>query len=185
MSEIDRLLRNYERHVRIPWEPGLAGAEKVWFAVYDPAQERRLRFRLQEFETATRQAGYGWSALDLTHCFGHWLAGLRYRESYFAQPERLASLYGDFLDALAAKVIAALQAADERTVVALTGVAALFGVTRVSALIERLEQHIRGYLLVFFPGQREGNSYRLLDARDGWNYRAVAITADEELDARW
>jgi len=35
---------------------------------------------------------------------------------------------------------------------------------------------IAGRLLVFFPGEHEGNSYRLLDARDGWNYLAIPIT---------
>ena len=33
-----------------------------------------------------------------------------------------------------------------------------------------------GRLVVFFPGQFEQNNYRLLDARDGWNYLAVPIT---------
>ena len=31
-------------------------------------------------------------------------------------------------------------------------------------------------LVVFFPGQKDDNNYRLLDARDGWNYMAVGIT---------
>jgi len=31
---------------------------------------------------------------------------------------------------------------------------------------------------VFFPGQLEQNNYRLLDARDGWNYMAVPISID-------
>jgi hypothetical protein len=35
---------------------------------------------------------------------------------------------------------------------------------------------IRGRLVVFFPGEYEDNNYRLLDARDGWNYLAVPIT---------
>ena len=34
----------------------------------------------------------------------------------------------------------------------------------------------RGRLVVFFPGQYEQNNYRLLDARDGWNYMAVPIS---------
>ena len=33
-------------------------------------------------------------------------------------------------------------------------------------------------LSIFFPGQYEQNNYRLLDARDGWNYLAVPITLD-------
>lgn len=42
-----------------------------------------------------------------------------------------------------------------------------------------VEPHIRGRLLVFFPGVYEHENYRLLDARDGWNYRAVPILAAE------
>jgi len=33
--------------------------------------------------------------------------------------------------------------------------------------------------LVFFPGERDGSNYRLLDARDGWNYLATPIAAQE------
>ena len=65
--------------------------------------------------------------------------------------------------------------------VGLSGLAALFGIIRVSALIEQVERFVRGRLLVFFPGEWEGNHYRFLDARDGWNYRAVPITANKEL----
>jgi hypothetical protein len=35
---------------------------------------------------------------------------------------------------------------------------------------------VRGRLVGFFPGQYEQNNYRLLDARDGWNYLAVPIS---------
>jgi len=42
-----------------------------------------------------------------------------------------------------------------------------------------VEPHIQGRLLIFFPGVYEQNNYRLLDARDGWNYLAVPITAHE------
>ena len=62
------------------------------------------------------------------------------------------------------------------TVVALTGIASLFGFLRVSHLVREVEAHIRGNLLVFFPGAYHNNNYRLMDARDGWNYLAVPIT---------
>jgi hypothetical protein len=39
-----------------------------------------------------------------------------------------------------------------------------------------VESDIRGRLVVFFPGHLERSNYRLLDARDGWNYMAVPIT---------
>ena len=42
-----------------------------------------------------------------------------------------------------------------------------------------IESDIQGRLLVFFPGVYEQDNYRLLDARDGWNYHAVPITAGE------
>jgi hypothetical protein len=32
--------------------------------------------------------------------------------------------------------------------------------------------------MVFFPGKHEQSNYRLLDARDGWNYRAILIEAE-------
>jgi hypothetical protein len=60
--------------------------------------------------------------------------------------------------------------------VAVFGVGTLFGFTRVSKVLRLLEGDIRGRLVVFFPGHYEQNNYRLLDARDGWNYLAVPIT---------
>ena len=51
-----------------------------------------------------------------------------------------------------------------------------FGFARVSLVLKEVVKDIRGRLVVFFPGEFEDNNYRLLDARDGWNYLAVAIT---------
>ena len=47
---------------------------------------------------------------------------------------------------------------------------------RFSEIVRKVDRDIRGRLLVFFPGQYEHNNYRLLDARDGWNYLAIPIT---------
>ena len=46
-------------------------------------------------------------------------------------------------------------------------------------LIDGLEKTFPGYLLVFFPGEKEGNTYRFLDARTGWNYLAVPILSEK------
>ena len=59
------------------------------------------------------------------------------------------------------------------------GVGSLFGFVRVSQVIPLVETHIRGRLLVLFPGVYEQNNYRMLDARDGWNYLAIPITNSE------
>jgi hypothetical protein len=53
MSTIDRLLSNYSRQVRLPWSPNVSGKQRIWFAVYPPAEERRVRARLPQFEALT------------------------------------------------------------------------------------------------------------------------------------
>jgi len=47
--------------------------------------------------------------------------------------------------------------------------------------LARLKTLLEGRLLVFFPGEHhpENHTYRLLDARDGWNYLAVPLLAKE------
>lgn len=46
--------------------------------------------------------------------------------------------------------------------------------------MKEIERDIRGRVVVFFPGEYENSNYRLLDARDGWNYLAVPITLQED-----
>jgi hypothetical protein len=90
----------------------------------------------------------------------------------------------DFRDHAAAKLRAVLEDAtvDNGTIVAVHGIGKLFGFIKVSELMHVVESSIRGRLLVFFPGEYENNNYRLLDARDGWNYLAVPITSREGVD---
>ena len=181
MSAIEGLLRAYERFVRLPWDASLAGPQRVWFAIYDPPQERRLRWRLEEFAAATRTAGHGWLLVDLTDAFARWMAEHEYREAYFEHPDDMQlTLRADFSAFVAERVRTALlgPSVDGSTVVAVAGLGALFGLTRASALFEAVAPSIQGRLLAFFPGHHNGSNYRLLDARDGWNYLAVPITAD-------
>jgi hypothetical protein len=178
-SRIARLLHNYERHASLPWPRALAGAQKVWFAVYDKADERRLRARLGEFELATKRTKHGWALCDLTDAFPAWMAAHEYRDSYFEAPELLEVALDDFRESVAMKVRAALWEADADTVVALLGAASLFGFIKISEVISMVQSEIPGRMLVFFPGEYDNNMYRLLDARDGWNYMAVPITGQE------
>ena len=183
MGRIDRLAEHYRRHVSLPWQKELAGAQRAIFVVYDKADERRLRARKTLFELATTRAGHGWTECDLTGAFAEWMVRAEYRESYFESPEDLGlKLEEDFLEYAAGRVRTKLAApeADEGSVVAVFGVASLFGFTRVSALMQAVEGDVRGRIVVFFPGEYEDGNYRLLDARDGWNYLAVPITLQEE-----
>ena len=177
MSEVDALLKRYERHVRVRWPADVAPEQRVWFAVYDPTQERRLRLRLGAFEAATREAGRDWRLVDLTKEFAHWMARHDYREAYFEDPAAMELALSDFADAVAARVEDSLREAGAETVVALCGLGSLFGLVHVSELVARVAPSMRSWLLVFFPGRYDESNYRLLDARDGWNYLAVPITA--------
>src|SRR5690349_23956071 len=109
MAGVERLLSNYERYVRLPWEPVLAGPQKVWFAVYSPTDERRLRARIGAFETATVQAGHGWRHHDLTDTFPHWMAAQEYRESYFESPEDIEMALDDYAQSVISAVREGLQ----------------------------------------------------------------------------
>ena len=183
MNRIDKLLQRYRAHIALPWRQDLAGAERAIFIVYDKTEERRLRARKERFEMATREASHGWVTCDLTDAFATWMADLDYRESYFEYPEDLSlKLDEDFLGHLAGRVRTqlALPEADENAVVAIFGVASLFGFARVSELMQAVENDVRGRLVVFFPGDYENSNYRLLDARDGWSYLAVPITVQEQ-----
>lgn len=183
MSRVDHLVKRYERFVSLPWDRNLAGPQRVWFVIYDKTDERRIRARIGEFELATKGAGHEWQLVDLTDSFPHWMAGQEYRESYFHSPEDLGILLPDFLHRII-QDISVVLASDEATtdsVVAVMGIASLFGFVKVSDIINAVANHIRGRLVVFFPGEYENNNYRLLDARDGWNYLSVPITAAEGL----
>ena len=179
MSRLEDLVEAYGRHIATPWQRTVAGAQRVVMVVYDKEQERMLRARKLAFETATTRAGYAWLEIDLAPAFAEWMARDEYREAYFVSPEDLRlKLDAEFPGYIAERVRERLTCAEATTasVVAVFGVGAVFGFARVSQLLGMVEGDIRGRLAVFFPGQYERNNYRLLDARDGWNYLAVPIT---------
>lgn len=180
MTSIERLMAAYRRRLGMPWERAIAGPQRVWFAFFDPADERRLRARIGEFEIATNEAGHGWSECDLTDAFPRWMARHEYRDAYFEQPD----LIDPALDGFRLEAVAALRRVvaegDPDSVAAVTGLASLFGLMRASYLIGEVDSAIRGRLLVLFPGEREGANFRFLDSRDGWNYLGIPITDEEE-----
>jgi hypothetical protein len=183
MGRIDRLAERYKSYIALPWQKDLAGAQRAIFVVYDKADERRLRARKDLFALSTAETGHGWLECDLTQTFAQWMATTDYRDSYFESPEDLElKLEDNFLEHVADRVREVLNSpnADENSVVGVFGIASLFGFVRVSELMNEIERDIRGRVVVFFPGEYENNNYRLLDARDGWNYLAVPITLHED-----
>ncbi len=102
MSTIDRLLSNYSRQVRLPWSLNVSGKQRIWFAVYPPAEERRVRARLPQFEAFTLEANHGWTVVDLTRLLPEYLAAHKYRESIFRSPQHLRA--GSDLEVRAARL---------------------------------------------------------------------------------
>jgi hypothetical protein len=180
MAELDLLLTTYESHVSTPWRDGLSGSERVWFLVYSPANERRLRRRLDEFAIATRDAGLGWKHLDVTDIFPQWMTSQRHSDGYFKRPEGIPEKR--FVEAAASRIRSSLEAAGERDVVAVSGIGSLFGLTPLSAVLKLVDEAIKGRLLVCFPGtyERDFHRYRLLGAGEGWSYLAAPILAQRE-----
>jgi hypothetical protein len=183
VSYVDELLSAYRRYVSLPWQQNLAGPQRVWMAVYAPEHERRLRLHVPAFKEATNEHGHPWALIDITKSFEQWMAAHPYRDTYFEEPELLATALPGFFTHLVGDVRSQLAAECARDgIVALLGAGTLFGLgdsVKVSALLNAVNDVVAGRLLVFFPGEHEGNNYRLLDARDGWNYLAIPITPNE------
>jgi len=179
MGKIEELSERYGQHIATPWQRTIAGAQRVIMVVYDKELERTLRARRQLFELETQKGLHDWFEVDVTTSFAEWMANDEYREAYFESPSDLSlKLEAEFAEAVAGRVRAVLSrpAVNDNSVVALFGAAALFGFTRISKVLKLVEGDIKGRVVVFFPGSYEQNNYRLLDARDGWNYLAAPIT---------
>src|SRR5580700_10113789 len=131
MTAIDRLLSNYSRQVRLPWSANMSGKQRIWFAVYPPAEERRVRAKRPQFEALTLEANHGWSTIDLTRLVAEFLATHKYREAIFKTPQHLRA--GSELEIRAAALVneaCSREEADAGSVVAVTGLASLFDFMR-------------------------------------------------------
>jgi|ERR1041384_32888 hypothetical protein len=179
MGKIEELAEHYGQHIGTPWQRTVAGAQRVILVVYDKELERMLRARKQLFELETQKGLHDWFEVDVTRAFAEWMAGDEYREAYFESPADLSlKLESEFADVVAERIRLELTRPEvtPNSVVAVLGVGSLFGFTRVSKVLKLVEGDIKGRLVVFFPGSYDQNNYRLLDARDGWNYLAAPIT---------
>jgi hypothetical protein len=182
MGVADELVTVYERFVSLPWKANVSGSEREWMLVYPPDQERRIRFRMPNFEGVTKKAGHEWVLVDVTNAFGTWLGSQEYAEGYFRDPDALNIALEGFVAFVVSLITGALQSAARPgdSVVAVVGAGSLFPFARVSDVLKRVSGNVAGRLLVFFPGEKDGSTYRLLNARDGWNYLAMPITASRE-----
>lgn len=178
-SKIDQLLSAFEKVVKEPWSSVLSGQERIWFLVYDPAEQRKVDFRLGDFETTTVKAGKKWEDISLKLCFPSWMSQHKYKESYFQRPDLvkgiLESKFTQYSIQFLKNELKKFDQ-DQNTLIAIKDVSALFGFVRLSEILKSCDKDFKGRMLIFFPGEFEQNHYRLLDARDGWDYLARPIT---------
>lgn len=183
MSRVSELVDAYAGELSLPWRSGLSGGERVWMLVYPPDMERTMRAALPRLELVTGQGGHGWTLIDITDEFGRWLASHRYAEAFFEEPSDLTpAIIDKFETELVTKIGEQLSAAAEDNVVALVGIGSIFPFLRASSVINAIDDQVSGRLLVLFPGLHdpETHSFRLLDARDGFNYRARVIDPQKD-----
>lgn len=178
-SKLDQLLNSFEKVVNEPWSSAISGQERIWFLVYDPADQRKVDLRSVDFETASVKAGKKWKSISMKLCFPSWMVNHEYKEAYFADPElivdQLEAEFIQFAIEFLRNEISKLDQ-DMDTLIAIKDVSSLFGFVRLSEILKSCDKEIKGRMLIFFPGEFELNHYRLLDARDGWDYLARPIT---------
>jgi hypothetical protein len=179
-SKIDTLLASYEMVINEPWTGTLSSSERTMFLVFDPSEIRKVEMRLGDFELATKKAGKRWELISLKQCFPTWMSQHKYRDEYFVDPEsivdQLETKFRQYaIDYLNTQID--LLTTDENTLIAIKDVASIYGFSRLTDVINSVSKTFKGRLLVLFPGEYDKNHYRLLDARDGWNYIARPITA--------
>jgi len=177
MSKIDQLLTTFQKVINEPWPTGLSGQEKVWFLIFDPLDLRKLFYKLGEFEIATKEAGRQWHLVSLNTYFTDWLAAHDYKESFFEEPEYIAdALQEEFKDYIKTKLLEELDNINnENSLLVLQDVSSVFGFIKLSDIVNIISNKVQGRLMVLFPGEFSNNQYRLMDARDGWDYLARPI----------
>ncbi|MBY6706228.1 DUF1788 domain-containing protein [Rhodococcus sp. BP-241] len=184
MSRTSDLIDAYAADLKLSWNARLSGGERVRMLVYPPDLERSMRAALPKFELATQQSGHGWSVVDITDDFGAWVGTHRHADAFFAEPGELTRAIADkFKVELVANLREKLSAAPETEVVTLVGIGSLFPFLSAAGVIKSIDDEVTGRLLVLFPGtyDPDNHSFRLLDARDGFDYRARVIDPQKEI----
>lgn len=183
MSRVSDLVDAYAAELTLPWRSGLSGGERVWMLVYPPDLERSMRAALPRLELVTGEAGHGWQQIDITDDLGRWLATHRYAEAFFEEPSDLTpSIIDQFESDLVSSLREQLADAPANDVVVLLGIGSIFPFLRASSVIKGVDEAVTGRLLVLFPGVHDPDthSFRLLDARDGFNYRARVLDPQKD-----
>jgi len=186
MGRIDQLLSRFKRHLELPLRSNLPLSQRVWFLVYPPEEERRIVNRIQEFEIVTVEAKLQWKHINLAGSYADWIDTFEPEEKKLClSAPNILENYADpgFRDFLCQKILSIMKNVPEEqrssTVFGVSGLMELYDFIHVSTVIDSIDSSFSGILVLFFPGEREGNTYRFLGARIGWNYLAVPILSED------
>lgn len=173
-SKVNKLVSAYRQHLTVPWQSGLAAIQRVIFAVYDKADELRLRANVDEFALATQQAGKRWLLLDVTNAFPEWMSSHLAKALLKARPDLahteadarklLKEQFPQVTDVTSEQMTNAIEAAlavDGKfplTLVVLDEVQQYIGADaekafQVQEVTETLSKHFNGKLLFVGTGQ--------------------------------
>lgn len=180
----NKSIRAYTHELELTWRPDISGEERVWIMPYSPDIERSMRFSLSELAARTKASGRKWSVVDISDDFGTWIANHKAAERLLSGKVPIGSkVREEFEIALASRISAVLRVAGEDEVVALVGIGSIYPFVRASDVIKRIHDDIQGRLLVLFPGSYNETThvFRLLNARDGFSYRATVIDETKDL----
>ena len=175
MHNFDTLMRAFERQVQLPWRDDVPSAARVWMLWYDKALELRVQGQWAQFEAEAHRAGHGCVSFDIGALFGPWLDKHELRNELLEEPDQFAVVRPEFEAHVGDELGKALAAASPNDLVAVQRCGALYGLASLSNIISKVEEGIKGRLLLAFAGRYEGTGYRLLDGRRGWNYHAIPI----------
>lgn len=176
-DRISKLLESYESHISMQWNQLLSAEERAVIVVYDKADELKLQARLGEFELATKTHQHGWQHYDLSDAFPNWMMDQKRITPYFKRPGLLKTKYSYFFEDLVEQIITNIEPSHtEKDVLCLSGCGTLFGFLSISDLLKAISKRLAGRVVLFFPGEKIDNVFRLLDATDGWGYQATTIS---------
>jgi hypothetical protein len=177
LANFDDVFRHFRQQIGLAWRTDMPPEGRVWILWYEKSLDRRVRGRLNELEQAAVAAGRGWRLLDLAPLFPGWVAKHEFFPRLLRRPEQLRGMLPELRAVVAGQVRAELAACGSADLLVLSGCGSLFGLLRVSELLGDVAPHVRGRLLLLFPGRYRAGVYQLLDAGGGWNYHAVPIPA--------
>lgn len=185
MSSITNLIDAYRRELSLTWHDDISGAEKIWMLLYSPNLERQVRSATPRFAAATKEAGRSWGEIDISDEFGKWVASHKHSKKFLSGKIPFSSaIVGEFERVLTELISAQVNGYPEGSVVAIVGIGSLFPYVRAHNIIGKIESGIGNRrILIFFPGSHDSahHVFRLLNARDGFDYRAVVIDTSKEL----